>query len=120
MEFGARTVGGDGGIHRSSRPCCHDYGDSSETVSFCLGCTRIHAAPIGRGTMERSSEIENLAFAGLSFVTAVLSVGIHELTGTWPSEFGHLGGVLFALIGVTIVVAFVRGRVAVTTETDRT
>lgn len=65
--------------------------------------------------MDRSTE--TLAFAGLSFATALLSIGIYELTGTWPSEFGHWGGVLFVLVGGAIAGSYVLARLDVESET---
>lgn len=47
--------------------------------------------------------MKNEVFAGLSFATALLAFGINELTGTWPSEVGHWGSVLFALLGIAVV-----------------
>lgn len=53
--------------------------------------------------METSPKTKNPAFAALSFATALVSFGFHELTGTWPSELGALGGVLFVFVGAVIV-----------------
>lgn len=82
-------------------------GDSSAAVSMCLGRAGIPAGRLGTEAMDSPAETVNLAFAALSFAAAILSIVIHELSGTWPTEFGFWGSVLFVLVGIAIVGTYV-------------
>lgn len=45
----------------------------------------------------------SLVVGVLSLSIAALSLGIHELTGAWPSDLGRWGVVLFVLVGIGFV-----------------
>lgn len=51
-----------------------------------------------------------LAFAGLTVVAIVLSFVIYRTTGEWPSDLGHWGPIVLAVVAVALVGVYMFAR----------
>lgn len=67
-----------------------------------------------------SPNSKSLPFAGLTFVTVILSFAIREVTGTWPSELGYWGVVVLTLFGIGLLAAYFLTRSSGDTDTVST